>query len=167
MPVRVRWVLIALCLTLFSTGCHLMRHGSSKANLRHAREDLPRVGFIQGDSSLREFNDYFHGIYTQIAAQWTLLVGDGEAPPEDREARVVVEIAILSNGELAECRTVETTATRSGTLLCEDSIRSRAPFAPFLPEMIERYGAEKSVTLTFLYRNADASSHRPQLIYAP
>ncbi len=109
-----------------------------------------RVGEVAIDARRSDFGVYLERMLESIERQW-LGMARAHASAADMGARVRVRFTLDSSGYVTIVD-IDSTASQTGTLICQDAIEARAPFGEWSNEMVELMGEEQTMTITFHYR---------------
>ncbi len=109
-----------------------------------------RIGEIAIDARRSEFGTYLERMLEAIERQWHSLAR-AHLSASDAASRVRIRFVLDSSGRV-EIVDVESSATHTGTLICQDAIEARAPFGNWSDDMIDVLGDEQTLTITFHYR---------------
>ncbi len=111
----------------------------------------PRIGDVAVDAKFSEYGDYIARMLDVIVRQWHLLaweaLGSGESG-----TLVAVSFRIDSEGAVDNVEVLQSTASLTATLICQDAIASRQPYGPWTRDMKEVLGEEQTVRIRFFYR---------------
>ncbi len=110
-----------------------------------------RMGPIGFDAKFSQFGYYLQRMFDSIQLQWYSLLADVTISQENRPAYVVIEYILDKEGSVVEAEVIETNAGSLGTILCKDSIESRAPFGVWTRQMVDQLGDQTTITLKFIY----------------
>lgn len=109
-----------------------------------------RVGELAIDARKSEFGTYLERMLEAIERQWHSLAR-AHLSASDASSQVRIRFTLDSSGQV-EIIEVDSSATHTGTLICQDAIEARAPFGNWSEEMIQVLGDEQTMTITFHYR---------------
>ena len=109
-----------------------------------------RIGEIAIDARRSDFGIYLERMLEAIERQWHSLARR-HMSAADASTRVRIRFVLDSTGHV-EIIEVDSSATHTGTLICQDAIEARAPFGHWSDDMIEVLGEDQTLTITFHYR---------------
>lgn len=109
-----------------------------------------RLGEIAIDARRSEFGSYLERMLEAIERQWHSLARS-HAGVADSASRVRIRFKLDAAGHV-EILEVDSSASHTGTLICQDAIEARAPFGDWSEDMISVLGDEQTMTITFHYR---------------
>ena len=137
-PRLSNWTALALCLWLM-TGC------SGPASMAPVRQHLSTVE-MPGPVL-----EYDQAMFHSIEKRWDDLL-NALAPAVDKHGKVVVQFWEHADGTVTHIETVQNQVSDSLGLLCVESVRDRAPFSSWPPEMSRLVGSDhRQITMTFTY----------------
>lgn len=109
------------------------------------------VGATAVNSRLTAAGVWWDEFISTVDAQFQKLAEEMTARPPSRST-VVIHFTVNAQGEVRILDVQgEDTAGRVATYVCLDSIRARAPYRPWTQDMINMFGAEEEVTISFLF----------------
>lgn len=111
----------------------------------------PRLGRVAVDANFSEFGDYIARMLDVIIRQWHILAWDSLGAAE-RGTMVSISFRIDLHGQVHSLEVQESTASLTGTLICQDAIESRQPFGPWTQEMRQVLGDEQTIRIRFFYQ---------------
>jgi hypothetical protein len=117
--------------------------------LAKSQGSAPRRGQLGLDATFSEFGEYEQQFYAALQAGWYQEIEFFQ--PIDTATRVVVRFKILSDGTIVGTEVVSSNASEVATLICETAITKRSPFRPWTKEMIQVFGNERVLTVSFRY----------------
>ncbi len=110
------------------------------------------LGIVAVDSSFSEFGAYQQRMIEAIARQWNLLA-EQFSLSNIANTVVVVEFYLNSDGSLTSFRINYSNSSEIGKSLCEQSIKSTAPYGKWTEDMRAVFGdIDQAVKITFHYR---------------
>jgi len=116
------------------------------------RQHASMQGVLACDSRFSEFGAYQQRMIEAISRQWNLL-GSRYDLGTAVGTMVVIEFSLNPDGELTKFEILFSNSTNTGTGLCEQSIRTTAPYGGWTQEMINSLGMQdQPVRITFHYR---------------
>ncbi len=123
---------------------------ASNGPLMKSRGAASRMGAVGVDANFSEFGGYVERMLEAIEARWNQL-GDRYGIAGEVGTTVQIVFKINAKGEVTDYLVKNSSASRTGTLICQDAILSRAPFGEWTLDMIRVLGDEQTVTITFHY----------------
>lgn len=120
--------------------------------LKQNPRGVTRVGAISIDANFSEFGDYLQRMFEAISYRWILLAGQTGRTTAEMDSRVVLRFDLQRDGHVESLNINFTSAGQTSTLICEDAVRSTAPYDPWTDEMIQTLGEQQTITITFIYR---------------
>lgn len=109
------------------------------------------IGMPAVSSRLSEAGVWWDEFIGTVDGQFQKLAAEMGARPPSR-SHVVVRFTVNTKGEIRILDVEgEETAGRVATLTCLDSVRARAPYRPWTPEMINMFGEEEEVIFSFYF----------------
>lgn len=118
--------------------------------LMRSTGSVSRRGALAIDATFSEFGEYQQQFYAALQAGWYQEIEFFQ--PIDTATSATVSFTIESNGRVRDVRVVHTTASEIATIICESAITKRSPFRPWTKEMVQVFGSERTLTVTFHYR---------------
>ncbi len=109
-----------------------------------------RRGTLAIDATFSEFGEYQQQFFAALQLGWYQEIDFFQ--PIDTAARVVVRFTMKADGTIHDIKTVHTSASEIATVICESAISKRSPFRPWTKEMVEVFGQERTLTVSFNYR---------------
>lgn len=109
-----------------------------------------RRGALAIDATFSEFGEYEQQFYAALQAGWYQEIDFFQ--PIDTSARVVVSFRIESDGSIHDVRVLHSTASQIATLICQTALTKRSPFRPWTKEMMQVFGKERELEVSFHYR---------------
>lgn len=110
------------------------------------------LGYIGIQSRFSTLGDYQQKMLEAISTQWHALARDYNFAADDIGSEVKIVFTLLPDGRIDSLKIVENTASKGASLICEDAIRSRAPFGEWTKEMLNILSSKEEVIFTFYYR---------------
>lgn len=118
--------------------------------LLKSKGSASRRGDLAIDATFSEFGEYEQQFYAAIQAGWYQEIDFFQ--PIDTAARVHVRFRIQADGTVDNVKTVQSTAGKIATVICETAISKRSPFRPWTEEMVQVFGSERWMNVVFNYR---------------
>ncbi|MGB0414008.1 MAG: hypothetical protein ACPGJU_06125 [Coraliomargarita sp.] len=109
-----------------------------------------RRGTLGIDATFSEFGEYQQQFFAALQLGWYQEIEFFQ--PIDTAARVVVRFRMQADGSIHDIETLHTSAGEVATFICESAISKRSPFRPWTKEMVEVFGQERTLTVSFNYR---------------
>ncbi len=109
-----------------------------------------RRGTLAIDATFSEFGEYQQQFFAALQLGWYQEIEFFQ--PIDTAARVVVRFTMKADGSIHDIETLHTSAGEVATFICESAISKRSPFRPWTKEMVEVFGQERTLTVSFNYR---------------
>ena len=120
--------------------------------IRNSDISASRRGVVSIDAKFSQFGEYQQRMFEAIVYQWYKLaeritLGAGDVPSE-------VEIFFYVNreGQVVGLKQKRSSAGYLSSFICEDAIKSRAPYGVWTEAMVASLGEKTEVTITFNYR---------------
>ena len=118
--------------------------------LMRSKSSASRRGAIGIDATFSQFGEYEQQFYAAVQAGWYQEIDFFQ--PIDTSANVVVQFRIHSDGTVDEVKILQSTASEIATLICQTALTKLSPFRPWTKEMVEVFGQERVIEVTFSYR---------------
>lgn len=118
--------------------------------LMQSRGSTRLRGMLAIDATFSEFGEYQQQFYAALQAGWYQEIEFYQ--PIDTATRVAVRFTIQSDGVVRDVEVVHTTASEIATIICESAIIKRSPYRPWTKEMVQVFGKERTLTVSFNYR---------------
>ena len=109
-----------------------------------------RRGTLAIDASFSEFGEYEQQFYSALQAGWYQEIDFFQ--PIDRASQVVIQFVLQADGMIRDIEVISSNASRIASLLCQNALSKRSPFRVWTREMIETYGEERQMRVSFRYR---------------
>jgi hypothetical protein len=109
-----------------------------------------RRGSLSIDATFSEFGEYEQQFYAAIQTGWYQEIEFFQ--PIDTATRVVIQFTLHADGRVTDVKTVQSTASKVATFICETAISKRSPFRPWTKEMVQVFGQERTLNVAFYYR---------------
>ena len=111
-----------------------------------------RTGMVAVESKYSEFGDYMQRISEAVSEQWHALASRSDIGHENTGTYVEIRFEIDDKGYIYELEVVHSSAGLLATNICEDAIRSRAPYDEWPKSMKKRIGERMPMRFSFHYR---------------
>lgn len=118
--------------------------------LMQSNSSANRRGALAIDATFSEFGEYEQQFYAVVQTAWYQEIEFFR--PIDTGTRVHVRFRMRADGSVDQLETVDTTASKIASLICETAITKRSPFRPWSKEMVEVFGRERWINIVFHYR---------------
>ena len=118
--------------------------------LMQSRGSTRLRGSLAIDATFSEFGEYQQQFYAALQAGWYQEIEFFQ--PIDTATSVQVQFTIQSDGIVRDVTTVSSTASEIATIICESAIIKRSPYRPWTREMVQVFGRERTLTVSFHYR---------------
>lgn len=118
--------------------------------LARSKSSARRRGAIAIDATFSQFGEYEQQFYAAVQAGWYQEIDFFQ--PIDTSARVVVQFRIKSDGTVDDVTVLDSTAGEIATLICQTALTKRSPFRPWTQEMVQVFGQERIMRVSFSYR---------------
>ncbi len=118
--------------------------------LARSKSSAGRRGEIALDATFSQFGEYEQQFYLALQAGWHQEIDFFQ--PIDTSANVAVQFRIKADGTVDEITILNSTASEIATSICEIALTKRSPFRPWTKEMIQVFGKERIIKVSFLYR---------------
>lgn len=118
-------------------------------SLTSSQGSAERSGAIAIDSTFSQFGEYERQFYATVQAGWYQEIDFFQ--PIDTSARVIVQFRIRSDGTIDEVTVLNSTASELATWICQLALTKRSPFRPWTSEMVEVFGQERVIEISFSY----------------
>lgn len=103
------------------------------------------------NAKFNAFGDYLQQMYEIIGLQWYALNRNTNTIRDEIASSVIIEFSIDQQGQVTRLEVKQSTAGTIATLICQDAIRSRAPFGQWTKEMIATLDEEEIIIFQFNY----------------
>lgn len=114
---------------------------------------ISSLGRVAIDARFSPFGDYLERMLEAITSRWHLLVQHSNgAFFQDTGTWVKIRFYLTQEGLVEDLAVVETTSTRTATLLCKDAVLSRVPFGAWPDEISAIVGEKDQIQITFNYK---------------
>lgn len=110
------------------------------------------LGYIGISSRFSELGDYEQKMFEAISSQWHMLAKNFNFSTDDIGSDIAIIFTLKPDGNIESVKIVESSASKGATLICEDAIRSRAPYGKWTKEMLDVLSAKEEVKIVFHYR---------------
>lgn len=107
-------------------------------------------GALAIDATFSEFGEYQQQFYAALQTGWYQEIEFYQ--PIDTSTRVQVRFTIQSDGVVRDVKVVQTTASEIATIICENAIVKRSPYRPWTREMVQVFGSERTLYVSFHYK---------------
>lgn len=107
-------------------------------------------GALAIDATFSEFGEYQQQFYAALQTGWHQEIEFYQ--PLDTGSSVQVRFTIQSDGVVRDVEVVESTASEIATIICESAIIKRSPYRPWTREMVQVFGSERTLHVSFHYR---------------
>ena len=118
--------------------------------LMQSRGSTRLRGELALDATFSEFGEYQQQFYAALQAGWYQEIDFFQ--PIDTGASVQVQFTIQADGIVRDVKVVSTTASEIASFICESAIIKRSPYRPWTREMVQVFGQERTLTVSFHYR---------------
>ncbi|MGJ8654678.1 MAG: hypothetical protein ACSHX8_15565 [Opitutaceae bacterium] len=107
-------------------------------------------GSLAIDATFSEFGEYQQQFYAALQTGWYQEIEFYR--PIDTSATVKVRFTIQSDGVVRDVKVVQTNASEIASIICESAIVKRSPFRPWTREMVQVFGSERTLYVSFHYK---------------
>lgn len=107
-------------------------------------------GSLGIDATFSEFGEYQQQFFAAVQLGWYQEIEYFQ--PIDVSTRVMVRFEMFADGTIQNLEVIGSTASEVATFICESAVSKRSPYRPWTQEMIEVFGNQRTITLTFHYR---------------
>lgn len=118
--------------------------------LMQSRGSTRLRGALAIDATFSEFGEYQQQFYAALQTGWYQEIEFYQ--PIDTATTVRVRFTIQSDGVVRDVQVVHSTASEIASIICESAIIKRSPYRPWTKEMVQVFGQERTLTVSFNYR---------------
>lgn len=111
-----------------------------------------RVGSVAIDAQYSQFGAYIARMREAIQQQWYLLATQARYTGADINTNCIVEFTLDQKGQITGIQVLHTSASQKGTIITVESIKSRAPYGDWTPDMKQVIGDTWTLRINFFYR---------------
>lgn len=122
--------------------------GPLKKSLGGARQ----MNLVAANARFSEFGDYTQKVYDAVGLRWYDLVRNSQAVYDELGTMVHIKFSLDSSGHITQFKVERSSAGRVATHLCQDAVKSRAPFGQWTQDMVAALNEEEEFSIRFFYR---------------
>ena len=120
--------------------------------IRKSDLSTSRIGSVAIDAKFSKFGEYKQRMFEAIVNQWHKLAERITLGTEDLPSEVEIHFEINFKGEISNLKQFRSTTGMLASFICEDAIKSRAPYGEWSKDMIQNLGNQTEIKITFNYR---------------
>lgn len=120
--------------------------------IRNSSVSTSRQGKVSIDARFSQFGEYKQRMFEAIVYQWHKLADRITLGAKDLPSEVEIHFYVTSDGEIIDLKQTRSTSSILASFICEDAIKSRAPYGQWTDDMVKTLGDKTEVTITFNYR---------------
>ncbi len=120
--------------------------------LKQSARGVSRAGRMAIDANFSEFGDYLQRMFEAVSWRWNLLAEQTRRSYAEMHSQVEIEFFLTRQGQVKDLKVIQSSAGKTATLICEDAVKSPAPYGKWTDEMAAALGERQAVRITFQYR---------------
>ena len=121
------------------------------AILTEQRIGTTNVGLTAIDAKFSQYGAYLQRMIDSVQIQWERIILQMIAMPAGGST-VSVKFVMNDDGKITSIKTVDSTASETGSRACVSAITDRSPYGPWTDDMKAVLGTQQEMTFTFFYQ---------------
>jgi hypothetical protein len=121
------------------------------AILAEQRIGTTNVGLTAIDAKFSQYGAYLQRMIDSVQIQWERIILQMSAMPAGGST-VSVKFIMNDEGKITSIKTVESSASETGSRACVSAITDRSPYGPWTDDMKAVLGTQQEMTFTFFYQ---------------